>query len=130
MECPVCGSTASKKANRGRGFQFQQSRRCNTCGTVWNPGWKKSAGAIAVVTGFITTMICYRPFVWGKECLLELPRISDDRGGYLVPFLAFSGLVIGGFLIVYGILVVIGRAGKITIFQRGEVGDKHLQGQP
>jgi hypothetical protein len=57
MECPLCESTASKKAKKGRGFQFQRSWRCNTCGTVWNPGWKRSAGAIAVVTGFITTCL-------------------------------------------------------------------------
>lgn len=124
-ECPVCESTASEIAKKGRGFQFQRSWRCNTCGTVWNPGWKRSAGAIAVVTGFITTVIFFRPFVWGKECLLELPRAPDDRGGYLVPFLALPGLIIGAFLIIYGMPVVIGMVGKRTILERGEVSEKH-----
>jgi hypothetical protein len=55
--------------------------------------------------------------------------MGDDRGGYLVPFLAFPGLVIGGFLIVYGILVVIGMVGKRTIFEQGEVTEKHAKEQ-
>ncbi|MHC4666300.1 MAG: hypothetical protein ACYS9T_10150 [Planctomycetota bacterium] len=55
--------------------------------------------------------------------------MPDDRGGYLVPFLAFPGLVIGGFLIIYGMLVVIGMVGKRTIFERGEVSEKNPKEQ-
>jgi len=114
IQCPVCGSKESEQSEKDSGFLFRRSRLCSTCETIWNPGWNKLNALAGILLGLIACAVFWTPFVQGMKFLSH----PDDRGASLVAPLAFSGLVAGVFLIIYGLLVLFGIVGQSRIIQR------------
>jgi hypothetical protein len=118
-KCPVCGNSGKLSSRRKQGLQFYKSRCCQVCNTIWNPGFDRLSAFITILVGFIIVAIFIIPASKAKEVMIDLPPFDDYRGGDLCAFLAVLGFIIGLSLIVYGIAVFVGMAGKATIIQQG-----------
>ena len=118
-KCPVCGNSGKLSSRRKRGLQFYESRCCQVCNTIWNPGLDRLSAFITILVGFIIVAIFIKPASKAKEVMIDLPPFGDYRGGDFCAFLAVMGFIIGLSLIVYGIAVFAGMAGKATIIQQG-----------
>jgi hypothetical protein len=118
-KCPVCGNSGTFSTKKTPGFQFYASRCCRMCNTIWNPGFDRLSAYITILVGFIIVSIFIKTAIIGMETLIEFHEETDWRGGDICALLAVLGLIIGLSLILYGIAVFAGKAGKATIFQQG-----------
>ena len=85
---------------------------------------------MVIVIG-IAILVAFRtPVLWSLEYYAEYFPFSDDRGARLVGPLAFLAVIIGVFLILYGIAVLVGKAGKYTIIEQGSPKQEQLAQSP
>ena len=143
MKCPVCGNEKSKEV-KSSGFQFMTNRECTACGTVYQPPCPKWGGIACIVVGlgflvaiglFLMMMLQMegRGFgitgaIDGLETLLHEALEALADGELWVPLLRAVQLVIlvalvaGGVrALSYGIKVLIGKKGTLTILKEGKL---------
>ena len=117
MSCPICGSKEIETLRRNELFQFGTNRQCVNCHSIWKPQCSKWKAIFFILTGSCIFVLFGKWFYQGIEYMIKWHPIPDDRGASYVWCLTFPAIIIGIWFIVFGLGVIFGKFGKMTILQ-------------
>jgi len=116
--CPVCGSGRPRlRISRGvpsltLGLTaIGWDRECQECGTSWRAACPKWAGWVFLGIGFITMALWF-------GFIIAMSRIPEL--GILFLCFFFWPIVLGIWVLVYGLSVVAGKSGQLKILRQGQ----------
>ena len=122
--CPICGSSNTANAARGRpGISIPAHRQCTSCGASWRPECSLATAVMTTVTGFVLLGLAagstYAAFFF---CLDDLRRGDSVTLAFFIAWGIFSALMFAASILLLGrgIKLLRGDGRALEILSRGK----------